>query len=157
MHVLCRKNETRYNLGLCLKFDSKGRKVLGYSRKGQKAWEFSSKAKDLISSYVRRFPAFFQTLNRYSKFGNFYDDTDFFPVSDAHDHLEEMKQWLKEANVKSMETVALDCEALSKRAVSDIESGIDTFIKGLQQNNSFVSLEGVPRDVIYFIFNYSPF
>lgn len=47
--------QQKVNLGLCLKYDSKSRKVLGYSRKTPKGWEYSQKALDLINEY-RVFP-----------------------------------------------------------------------------------------------------
>lgn len=39
------------NLGLSLKFEAKGLKVIGYSRKEGRFWEFSDKAVDLIREY----------------------------------------------------------------------------------------------------------
>lgn len=41
----------KVNLGLSLKFDAKGMKVLDYSRKEGRFWEFSDKAVDLILEY----------------------------------------------------------------------------------------------------------
>ena len=39
------------NLGLSLKFEAKSLKVIGYSRKNGRIWEFSEKALDLILEY----------------------------------------------------------------------------------------------------------
>ena len=39
------------NLGLILKFEAKGLKVIDYSRKDGPHWEFSEKAVDLIREY----------------------------------------------------------------------------------------------------------
>lgn len=39
------------NLGLSLKFEAKGLKVIGYSQKNDRHWEFSEKAIDLIQEY----------------------------------------------------------------------------------------------------------
>jgi 5'-3' exoribonuclease 1 len=39
------------NLGLSLKFEAKALKVIDYSRKEQRHWEFSEKAIDLIREY----------------------------------------------------------------------------------------------------------
>ena len=39
------------NLGLSLKFEAKGLKVLDYSRKDGKTWEFSEKAIGLLRDY----------------------------------------------------------------------------------------------------------
>jgi hypothetical protein len=42
------------NLGLSLKFEGKGLKVMGYSRKLDRGWEFSEKAVELIRAYKVR-------------------------------------------------------------------------------------------------------
>ncbi len=42
---------SKTNIGLSLKFESKGMKVLGYTRKADRGWEFSRKAYDLILEY----------------------------------------------------------------------------------------------------------
>jgi 5'-3' exoribonuclease 1 len=39
------------NLGLSLKFEARGMKVLDYSRKQGRSWEFSDKAVELIKEY----------------------------------------------------------------------------------------------------------
>jgi 5'-3' exoribonuclease 1 len=40
------------NIGLSLKFESKGLKVLGYTRKSDRGWEYSKKAYELIRAYT---------------------------------------------------------------------------------------------------------
>ena len=150
MFVFSQKDETRYNLGLCLKFESKGKKVLGYSKKGTKGWEFSSKARDLIKNYVWRFPEFFQNLNRNLK-NDIYEVSDLFTLGDGHEQLEEMKKWLKEADVKSFEAVPLNSESLSKNVILNIESRINEMINNTvsdKKESSFVTVDKVPRQVI---------
>jgi 5'-3' exoribonuclease 1 len=151
MYVFSQRDETRYNLGLGLKFEAKGKKVLGYSRKGPKGWEFSSKARDLIAKYVRQFPDFFHNLNRKPR-SEIYEVSDLFPLSDGHDQLEDMKKWLKDANVKSLESVPLNCESLSKNIIGKIESHMDEIL--IKSNSkeieySFVAVDRVPRQVYF--------
>ena len=57
-------NDQRVNIGLNLKFEAKGQKVLGYSRKGDAGWEYSQKAVDLIQEYREKFPEVAQALTR---------------------------------------------------------------------------------------------
>jgi hypothetical protein len=47
-------NHQKANLGLSLKFEAKGLKVVGYSRKNDRFWEFSDKAIQLIKAYKVR-------------------------------------------------------------------------------------------------------
>jgi 5'-3' exoribonuclease 1 len=44
-------NGQKNNLGLSLKFDAKALKVIDYSRKDGRFWEFSEKAVELIRDY----------------------------------------------------------------------------------------------------------
>jgi 5'-3' exoribonuclease 1 len=56
-------NNQKANLGLNLKFEAKGLKVVGYSRKNDRNWEFSQKTVDLIKEYKARYPIVFQNLD----------------------------------------------------------------------------------------------
>lgn len=56
--------DQRVNVGLNLKFEAKGQKVLGYSRKGENGqWEYSGKAIELIREYKQKFPEIISTLD----------------------------------------------------------------------------------------------
>jgi 5'-3' exoribonuclease 1 len=44
-------DNAKINLGLSLKFEAKALKVIDYSRKDGKHWEFSEKAVELIREY----------------------------------------------------------------------------------------------------------
>lgn len=51
-------NGQKNNVGLSLKFEAKSLKVIGYSRKNGRYWEFSDKAVDLIREYKVGFAEF---------------------------------------------------------------------------------------------------
>ena len=59
------------NLGLSLKFEAKSLKVIGYSRKNGRFWEFSDKAIELIQEYkvsfIKSLPREFDNLIRKSE------------------------------------------------------------------------------------------
>ncbi len=48
--------DQKVNVGLSLKFEGKGEKVLGYSRKSANGWEFSDKTLELVKEYVQTSP-----------------------------------------------------------------------------------------------------
>ena len=48
--VLTSDNQ-KVNLGLSLKFEAKALKVVGYSRKNDRFWEFSQKTIDILKEY----------------------------------------------------------------------------------------------------------
>lgn len=52
------------NLGLSLKFEAKALKVIDYSRKDGRTWEFSEKAVTLIREYKEAYPEVFRSLTR---------------------------------------------------------------------------------------------
>lgn len=51
--VVC-SDGSKSNLGLSLKFEAKALKVIEYSRKDSRVWEFSDKAIQLIEEYKVR-------------------------------------------------------------------------------------------------------
>ncbi|KAJ3130112.1 hypothetical protein HK098_006171 [Nowakowskiella sp. JEL0407] len=143
-------NEQRYNLGLNLKFDSKQKKVVGYSRKSKDAWEFSRKAVELIEEYRSRFPDLFIGLEKSPK-------TDIFQISDifgpekCDERFNEIKTWLKESGCKELEKVDLDTEAVTKEYVGKLESAISEYYaqyNATKPAKNFVLLASVPRTAV---------
>ena len=51
------------DLGLRLKFEARALKVIDYSRKDQRYWEFSDKTIDLLREYKEKYPEIMQILN----------------------------------------------------------------------------------------------
>lgn len=64
--VMVTVGDSKTNIGLNLKFEAKSQKVLGYSRKGESGWEFSTKAIDLIREYNSKFPEVAAAMDRRS-------------------------------------------------------------------------------------------
>ena len=54
---------SKSNIGLSLKFESKGQKVLGYSRKNDRGWEYSEATAQALTKYRAAFPEPFQNLD----------------------------------------------------------------------------------------------
>ncbi len=52
------------NLGLSLKFEAKALKVINYSRKEGRNWEYSQNTVDLIREYKEKFPEVFRVLDK---------------------------------------------------------------------------------------------
>lgn len=52
------------NLGLSLKFEAKALKVINYSRKEGRNWEYSQNTVDLIREYRDMFPEVFRVLDK---------------------------------------------------------------------------------------------
>ncbi|KAK4978387.1 exonuclease II Exo2, partial [Elasticomyces elasticus] len=114
----------RLNLGLNLKFESKKLKVLGYSRKTDRGWEYSQKAVDLLIQYMTKFPEFIAGVIKNPQ-GDTFQDTDFYPAAIAKDKMKEIGAWLKSVETKSFEKVPLDAAQLDGDTVTAIEHAAD--------------------------------
>ena len=140
--------DNRVNLGLNLKFEAKKLKVLGYSRKNDRGWEYSDKAVQLIQQYMIKFPDFIAGIQRNSQ-GNVYEATDFYPSSEAKSRIKEIQAWLKEVESKSFEKVPLDAEQLDSDVVARIEQAaneafqLDPPGKGINKK-----INGAPRNAL---------
>lgn len=136
----------RLNLGLNLKFEAKKLKVLGYSRKNDKGWEFSNKAIQLLSSYMTQFPEFFAGIQR-NPHANEYAETDFYPQEIAGAKIKEIVAFLKSVESKNFEKVPLDAEQLDSDAVMAIEQACDHALAN-GPGVEFKKLKGVPRNAL---------
>ncbi|KAJ7767544.1 exonuclease II [Mycena olivaceomarginata] len=113
------------NLGLSLKFEAKALKVIDYSRKEQRHWEFSEKAIDLIREYKASFPDIFQSLD--GSGDAMAKASDILRVTDPDARVKEAKAWLKSKGVRDFEPVSLFCDQLTKSS-SAIKKAI---VKGI--------------------------
>lgn len=114
------------NLGLSIKFEAKSLKVIDYSRKNGRYWEYSEKAVDLIREYKDKFPEIFAILDQGG------DDmaraTDIFD-SHADASVKEVKSWLKSKGIRDLEPVSLFSDNLAKSTVKEIEQVADDINK----------------------------
>ncbi|KAL0571703.1 exonuclease II Exo2 [Marasmius crinis-equi] len=146
----------KHNLGLCLKYEAKSLKVIGYTRKdkeGGRHWEFSQKALALIREYIQRFPEVFQALEADSR-GNgdmMVRSDDFFSAgSQSPDaKVKEVKAWLKSKGVRDFEPVSLFCDQLDKDTVSQIEKLADEYTSSRSSGAIKKAIvKGIPRQAV---------
>ncbi|KAL5525520.1 hypothetical protein ACEPAG_6856 [Sanghuangporus baumii] len=134
------------NLGLSLKFEAKSLKVIGYSRKNGRFWEFSEKAIELIQEYKNEFPELFERLVGHGD--QFAQASDIFP-DNPDSKVKEVKTWLNKKGVRDLEAVSLFCDQLDKECVGQIVTLEDE----CQQNKSPKTIKkaivkGIPRQAI---------
>ncbi|KAL8804186.1 MAG: hypothetical protein Q9182_002728 [Xanthomendoza sp. 2 TL-2023] len=141
-------DDQRVNVGLNLKFEAKGLKVLGYSRKGSTGWEFSQKAIELLQQYMVKFPEFIAGIQRNAQ-SKEYVAADFYPQDQAKAKIKEIQAWLKEIESKSFEKVPLDAAQLDSVAVGRIEQAAND---NLRQNSAVavknIRIKAVPRSAL---------
>ncbi|KAF8910440.1 XRN 5'-3' exonuclease N-terminus-domain-containing protein [Gymnopilus junonius] len=128
------------NLGLSLKFEAKALKVIDYSRKEGRNWDYSQKTVDLINEYKA---------------------AEVFPGPDPDGRVKEVKSWLKSRGVRDFEPVSLFCDQLTKplfeahlsffpkETVTEIEALADTVTKNKSSGNIKKAIvKGIPRQAV---------
>ncbi|ORX38527.1 putative exonuclease [Kockovaella imperatae] len=116
---------SKTNIGLSLKFESKGMKVLGYTRRNDRGWEYSELAAQALEKYRAAFPGPFQNLDNRS--GDIVTATELCPTSEDPDKvIKSMRAWLKQEGLVDLEPVSLFAEQLEKETVHLIEQFADT-------------------------------
>ncbi|KAF8195285.1 XRN 5'-3' exonuclease N-terminus-domain-containing protein [Mycena galopus ATCC 62051] len=135
------------NLGLSLKFEAKALKVIDYSRKDQRHWEFSEKAVELIREYKANFPDIFMCLDNSGD--AMAKASDILRVADPDARVREAKAWLKSKGVRDFEPVSLFCDQLTKETVSEIEKLADSFTasKAAPAIKKAI-VKGIPRQAV---------
>ncbi|OSC96896.1 hypothetical protein PYCCODRAFT_1378244 [Trametes coccinea BRFM310] len=136
------------NLGLSLKFEAKGLKVIEYSRKDGRYWEFSEKAIELIREYQAKYPEVFQVLDRSGdamvKASDVFSDA---PNPDAK--AKEVKTWLNTKGVRDFEPVSLFCDQLGKATVKEIEALADSITASKSTTAIKKAIvKGIPRQAV---------
>ncbi|KAH3670343.1 hypothetical protein WICMUC_004839 [Wickerhamomyces mucosus] len=138
------------NIGLDLKFDGKREKVIGYTKKSEKGWQYSAHAIGLIKDYRRLFPEFFNTVaNKSSAPGQFVKLKDIWPnadIKEAEERIKKITDWLKVTRSTLMRA-SLESDSLSRFSIKEIEDQIEIFA-GLPDKKETKKLDGVPRDAI---------
>ncbi|GAA5858509.1 hypothetical protein JCM8547_007340 [Rhodosporidiobolus lusitaniae] len=137
-------NDQRINVGLNLKFEAKQQKVLGYSRKTEQGWDFSSKAIELIKEYKQLFPEIVDTLN--ANRGDLTYATDFFPPQMVDQRMKALVGWLKEKGVRDFDKVPLFSEQLDKEAVQLVQK-LEDQLQGHKTLDKIkqARINGIPR------------
>lgn len=134
------------NLGLNLKFEAKKMKVLGYSRRSERGWEYSPKAQELIASYMTAFPEFVARIQA-NPSGDIFNDTDFYPADIAKQKMKEIGAWLKSVETKSFARVPLDAEQMDSESVMAIERAADYYLAN-SANIEYKKIAGIPRHAL---------
>ncbi|KAM6490715.1 exonuclease II [Amanita muscaria] len=137
----------KINLGLSLKFEAKALKVVNYSRKEGRYWEFSQKAIDLIRDYKEKFPEVFLNLDRGGD--EMARAANVFAAFDPERRIKEIQGWLKSKGVRDFEPVSLFCDQLSKDTVAEVEKLANHF--NTTRNSAGIKkaiVKGIPRQAV---------
>lgn len=146
--LMVQLKNSKTNIGLSIKFESKGLKVLGYSRKNDKGWEFSEKCVQVLEKYKAAFPEPFRNLDKRGH--ELVTAAELCPSSDDPDAtVKAMHKWLQENGVADLEPVSLFAEQLDKECVMQLEHLADHFRQNKTMDNiKRAKLQGIPRHAV---------
>ncbi|KAH9945091.1 exonuclease II [Epithele typhae] len=136
------------NLGLSVKFEAKALKVVEYSRKNDRFWEFSDKTIQLLHEYKVTYPEVFRVLDRngdaMAKASEIFKN-----VENPDAKVKEAKAWLGTKGVRDFEQVSLFCDQLPKVTVKEIEQITDS-LTASKASSSFKKaiVKSIPRQAV---------
>ncbi|KAI9471931.1 MAG: exoribonuclease 1 [Benjaminiella poitrasii] len=139
----------RINIGLNLKFDARGEKVLGYSRKHPNGyWEYSKVAIALIREYCEKFPEFIRLLKT-QRGGGMLSVDDFRWTKEGAKVLRQMKDFVKNKGVDGLTRASLETEELEAPYCRTIEQAATQYHETYENLDvKKVVIRGVPRNVL---------
>ena len=146
--MLVQVKKQKMNLGLNLKFEAKGRKVLGYTQRTSLGWEYSERAIALIESFVRAFPEFVRNVAQRPPHGEVYRDVDLFP-EDTEKRIAALIAFEKEHKLRELEDVPVYVDRLEHTVVATLEAAIRIMARKRAESGGLgikrQILRGLPR------------
>ncbi|CAG7851990.1 5'-3' exoribonuclease 1; AltName: Full=Exonuclease 2; AltName: Full=Exonuclease II; Short=Exo II; AltName: Full=p140 [Serendipita indica DSM 11827] len=138
---------SKTNLGLSLKFQGKGLKVLTYTRMEGNGWEFSAKAVELLRDYKAAFPQLFSKLD--NRGDAMLKASEVFIGKDPDAQVKAAKAWLAERGIKDLEPVPLSTETLEKETISQIEAAAAQIAASRTATGiKKAKVQGIPRQAV---------
>ncbi|KZT42222.1 hypothetical protein SISSUDRAFT_114027 [Sistotremastrum suecicum HHB10207 ss-3] len=138
---------SKVNVGLSIKFEAKSMKVLDYSRRGERGWEFSDKAVQLLKDYKAKFPQIFKVLDQ--RGDAMTRAADVFRDSNPDASVKAVKAWLNTQGVRDFEPVSLFSDHLPKEIVTQLEQLEDSFrASKTPANIKKAIVKGIPRQAV---------
>ncbi|OWZ62180.1 hypothetical protein AYX15_05666 [Cryptococcus neoformans] len=139
---------SKTNIGLSLKFESRGLKVLGYSKRNDRGWEFSEKTAQVLEAYKKAFPEVFKHLE--NRGGDLVKSKELCPIAEDPDAvIKSMKKWLKDEGLNDLESVSLFADQLEAETCQIIEKLADEILsKKTFQSIKKKRLDNVPRQTL---------
>lgn len=114
-----------FDVGLNLRNESKRLKVLGYTRRENQGWTFSTLSGDLIFQYLKAFPILHKALIHYSR-KEIPDLASLISADKVDDLVKDVKKWLKQnvAENPNISLVTFQTEGLSKNSIQTLEKNV---------------------------------
>jgi 5'-3' exoribonuclease 1 len=157
-------NDSKVNIGIPMKFESKGLKVLGYTKRNDRGWEYSETAARALERYRAAFPEAFNNLGAGGegayllcsaglvKLTNpgFVRSAELCPTAEDPDKvIKDMKKWLVQEGLSDLDAVSLFAEKLEQETVGKIEAIADRFASQKTHDSiKRAAINGIPRQAV---------
>ncbi|KAJ3565351.1 hypothetical protein NP233_g7682 [Leucocoprinus birnbaumii] len=139
-------NQKKVNIGLDMKFERKGLKVVGFTKKDGRHWEYSDQAVELLQAYKAQFPDVFENLDSFGD--NIPLASEVFNCDGPEARLEEVRNWLESRGVHQFEQASLSYESLTKDVINKLERELDSIVSSpspLSHRNILIEEYPSPR------------
>ncbi|WAR56001.1 hypothetical protein PtB15_6B745 [Puccinia triticina] len=139
-------SDSKTNIGLSMKFEAKGQKVLGLTKKGETGWEYSFEAIKLIEEYLEQFPEITQSLE--TRGHDILRAQDIFP-DEPEARLSAVKGWMKAKGIRDFDRVPLETDSLERGTIERFEAVTAKFLaERTPENVKQAIIRNVPRRAI---------
>lgn len=128
------------NVGLDLKFEARGLKVEGYTKRSEIGWTYSEAAIRLLEDYVKSFPRFFKNLEAMGDRDEMATEDELFPATEVpfnegeegQESLAKVSQWLKASGCRLLRQVSVEQDTFSEDEVKLVEIALDAMTDSLK-------------------------
>ncbi|XP_076652966.1 5'-3' exoribonuclease pacman isoform X2 [Halictus rubicundus] len=117
------QKEIKHNIGLNLKFNRKNEEIVGYTRKENGHWLYSTKVVKLTRDYMTKYPDLFERLSQ--NIGNVIPEKELFDGESGV--LNDLMNWLKE-QLQDLKSCPCGTENAESSLVKEIEETVDEFL-----------------------------
>ncbi|XP_066597922.1 5'-3' exoribonuclease 1 isoform X2 [Prorops nasuta] len=119
------KSGSKYNIGLNLKFNKRNEQVLGYTKKQNGQWFYSTKVVEAIRDYMIECPELFENLAKNTS-NDVYLENELF--GEDTEQLPQLLVWLKAQEFYGMESRSCDAELLEPDIVREVQAELDKYL-----------------------------
>lgn len=140
---MLKDKNSKLNVGLDIKFDARRLKVLGYTAKAPKYWEYSPLAIQLLKDYRTSFPKIFDNLQSMCMQKNGLPDA---TQLGQDSELKDLSRWLKQKKA-DFQKVSLESESLTRFSISAIEDFLEDYVSA-PLPLSTKDVKGVPQRAV---------
>ncbi|XP_030381323.1 5'-3' exoribonuclease 1 isoform X2 [Scaptodrosophila lebanonensis] len=119
------ENMAKHNIGLQLKYPRWNEERIGYCRRINNQWFFSSVAVDLIREFCNCFPDVIDYLSKSNERGEYVFEQDIYPDAVGQHYVEDVANWVRQQPHMKVERIACGSKTVCKETVELLLDAVD--------------------------------